>query len=96
MSEKIETIKDEVKGYAIIESVANSEGGRKIIESLKKDALSAINELCFKYKEANHIDLIASCAKLSERMTLLRVFGRASKNKKITLDELEEVLKEDL
>jgi len=94
--EKIKDLEDEKKSYAIFEAVANSEGGQKITKTLKVDILSVLNEITFKYKELTHIQFIALSAKLSEKLTMLRVFARASKNKKVIIEELEAILKEDL
>lgn len=93
--EQIKDLQDEVKNYASLEAVRNSSGGKILIETLKKDILSAMNEICLKYKEATHAEMIAVSAKLAERLTLLRVLTRASNNKKVTKEELEELLKEE-
>lgn len=93
--EQIKDTEQELKNYAVIEALSNTEGGQRIVSLLKDDILSAINDISAKYKTASHAELIAVSAKLSERITLFRVFSRASKNKKLTKDQLEELLKEE-
>lgn len=93
--EQIKDTEKDLKKYASLEALTILDGGKFIIALLKSDILSAMNEICSKYKEVTHAELIAVSAKLSERLTLLRVLTRASGNKKITKEELEMLLLEE-
>jgi hypothetical protein len=93
--EQIESVRKDVKTYALLEAVEKSEGGQLIIKGLKKDIVGAIDKLISSYKTAADPELRAHCAVLGERITLLRAFTRAKKQKKYALAELDELLKLD-
>lgn len=92
-SEKI--VRKDIENYSSLEALKNSEGGQLLIGSLQKDILSCIDVISLKYKDSSHIELVAICAKLSEKIALFRTISRSSKNKKLALDELKLVLEEN-
>jgi hypothetical protein len=92
---KQKAIKEDLKVYASLEAVKNSEGGKILIKSLSDDITAAIMEISAKYKEATHTELIALAAKLSERITILRSITRSSKNKDLAKEELDRLIKEE-
>ena len=93
--EKKDLITKEINKYAAIEAMVNSEGGQLIIKSLKKDIKSCIDEMISKYRSASHTELIATSAKLAERITMYRTLTGSSQLKKIASKDLEELLKEE-
>ncbi len=90
-----EEIQKDIKKYSSIEAVEKSDGGKLLIASLEKDIVSCIDELSAKIKIATHIELVAIVAKMSERLTLLRVIRRAKKLKNLATKELDFLLKEE-
>jgi hypothetical protein len=90
--EQKKVLRAELKTYASLEAIANSDGGKVLIKGLKKDTVSAIDVLISQFRTAPEIELRAACASLRERITLLRAFTRASKNRKFTQGELDELL----
>lgn len=90
--DQTDLIRNDIGTYASIESVANSNGGTLIIKGLKKDVIGSIDVLISSFKTAPDIELRAACASLRERITLLRAFTRASKQKKYAQKELDELL----
>lgn len=84
-----EEIKEAVKKYSAIEATAKSAGGKIILDSLKKDIVSSVDEVCRGYKTLSHTELIAVIAKLSERLSILRIFNNSAKNKKISSNDLK-------
>jgi hypothetical protein len=99
MEKKELTQKDEIKKdigkQAALEAMKNSEGGMMVISSLKKDIMNSIDEISTKYLEDSHPELIAVCAKLSERLVLYRILSGAEKRKKIAIKDLNELLADD-
>jgi hypothetical protein len=87
-------VKKDIGDYSALEAVQKTEGGKLIIASLKKDIMSALDSLSRGYKEISHAELIVLCAKFSERLTLYRMIARSSKNKKLAMEELENLLDE--
>lgn len=83
-------ITDDIKKYKSIEAVANSGGGKIILNDVKSDVVSVIDQLSTKYKELTHIEFIAFCAELSEKLTMMRVLTRAKDNKAMAIEALEE------
>lgn len=85
-------IEDDISKYAKLESLANNEGGKLLIDSSEKDIINSIDTIIGKYKEASHIELIAIIARLEARLSLLRTLTNAGKNKKLAKQELERLL----
>lgn len=92
LKQKEEETKAQIELYGSLEAVANSKGGKVILASLKKDIISCIDSLCSKYPTASQTELIAIVARMSERLALLRSLVRAEKNKKIYIQELDELI----
>ena len=88
-------VKEDIKKYSAIDAVSSTPGGKIVVTSLKKDITSAIDELTSKYKTLNHTEMIALCATLHARLSLLRVLNRAKKLKKLAQEELEFILTEE-
>lgn len=93
-TESINDTKKSLKKYSSIEVVSNTEGGKIIIDSIKSDIVSTIDEISSKYKTVSHTELIALSAKLSERLNILRIFNNAPKNKQLVKEELDFLLNE--
>ncbi len=85
----------ELNAYAALEALAQSEGGRIIIQALKTDILAVLDTLAIKYQTLPHAELIAACADMAAKLDTLRTLTNATKNKKFVYDELVEFLGED-
>ena len=96
MSEESKIIKKDIVGYAEMEAVANSAGGKRLIKSLLSDINGSIEGICHGYREMPHFELISLSARLSERLALLRVLTRAKKNKNSAKDALSALLKDEI
>ena len=88
-------IKKDIQKYSSIDAISNSQGGKIVVTSLRKDVVSTIDELISKYKTLSHTEMIALCATLHARLSLLRVLTRAKKLKKYAMEEMEFILKEE-
>lgn len=91
--EEIEAVQKDVERYALLEAVANSEGGKMIITELGKDAESALQKLLSVYKTAPEMELRSWCAILGERISLLQAFQRAPGQKEGSSKVLADLLK---
>jgi len=89
-----EEVKTDIKKFSALEAVSNSEGGKILVTSLEKDITSSVDELSGKYKTATLNEMVALCARLSERLSMLRAIKGASKLKKLAKEELAFLLKE--
>lgn len=94
MTNKEEVIKD-IRKYSSLEAVSTTPGGKILVTSLKKDIAAVIDELTSKYKTSNHTEMIALCATLHARLSLLRVLNRSKRLKKLAQEELDLILKEE-
>lgn len=92
-SEQVKDVEADVKKYALLEAVENSEGGQMIIVGLKKDVVSAIEKLKSLYKTASEIELRTWCAILDSRFTMLQAYSRAGTNRKFAVETLDELMK---
>ena len=84
---------EDLKRYALLEAVANSEGGKFLISGFQDEVGSALDKIRTLYKTASQEELRAWCAILDSRITLLRSFNRAPNNRKLTGEEINELLK---
>jgi len=92
--DKKEEIKKDIRKFSAITAISNTEGGKILIESLKKDIISSIDEIINKYKNLPHIEMVAVCARLAERIILLRVLNGSKKLVKLAKEDLKFVLEE--
>jgi hypothetical protein len=92
--EKIKEVKADIGKYGALEAIAKMQGGKELIQNLGSDVVSAVENICNKYKEVSHIELISLIARLSERLNLLRTLTRSTKNKKLAREELKNILSE--
>lgn len=90
---EVEDTKRDVRKYALLEAVGNSEGGRYFISLLQKDTVNAMDKIAATYKTASDSELRTWCAVLGERLSLLRLFMRAPKNRAGAVAFLDELLK---
>ncbi len=93
--EKVEIISDELKKFSKLEALSLSEGGELLFKSLMSDAVSAIDTLGNKYSQLSHLEFISLCAEMKTKLDLARVMNKASKNKKIAIEDLEKALLEE-
>ena len=84
-----EEIQEDIKKYSSLEAVGKSEGGQIILKDIKSDIVSTIDQLA-KYGELSHIELIALCAGLSEKLTMMKIMRNAKKNKDMAIEALDE------
>ena len=92
--DKAESILADVENFAALEALGNSEGGKILVESLLSDALNDIESLTGGYKKLSHIELLSLCASLEKSLDTVRAIKRASKNKNMAKDALEEIIGE--
>ena len=87
MENKEEVLKD-LQKYTDLKVLADSEGGKVLIDNLKKDVTRYIDRLASDFREVEHSVLIAHCASLQANLSLLRALQNADNNVKI----VEEIL----
>lgn len=83
---------DDIDVYTALKTVASSDGGKILIANLLKDIVGTVGVLENQYKTLSHIEVIAHCAAMSEKLALLRTLTRASQN----LDDLKKLLEDTL
>lgn len=88
-------VKKDVQKFSAIDAIKDTIGGKIIITSLQKDVVSSVDELMSKYKTLNHIEMIALCARLAERLTLLRVLNKAKNLKRLAQEEMDFLTSEE-
>lgn len=90
---EVEVKEKEVKKYAMLEAVKNSEGGIFIAQTIQEDVLGAIDNLRRLYKTATDAELRTWCAVLDSRISMLFLFKNAPANRKVHADDLAELMK---
>lgn len=95
-NEEANRVADELDVLASLDVLADSEGGKILVKNLTKDIVTTVELLAAKFKTATHVELIAYCAAMKEKLDVLRSLTRSKRNKKFKREELEELLKEPL
>lgn len=85
-----EDIIEDIKKDKAIETMASSVGGKIVIKEIKSGVLSTMEQLSG-YKELSHTELIALCARLTEKLTFMRLVKNAKLNKDMAIEALEEL-----
>lgn len=75
-----------------LNALAEQDGGKLIIDSLRSDIARFVNQLSGEYKTATHFDLVRICADLNATLSLYRALTRAGANMK----EIDEMIKDAL
>ena len=83
---------EDAERYAALDGVANSEGGKILIEGLSSDCVDAIEVIRGSYKTATHAELLALCATLDARLAVLQSLQRAATNKTLARERIAELL----
>lgn len=89
-------MQDELEKFTAIDILSESDGGKVLIESLTKDVVACIETICSSFQTSSHIELVATSAKLKERINLLQVLKRAKKNKEFISDEIKNLIIEEI
>lgn len=87
-------VENDLKTFSALEALTLSEGGKILIDSLKKDVVNGVESVISMYRQAPEIDLRATIAKLQSDLSLLRVLTRSEANKEMAKEELEKMLAE--
>lgn len=78
-----------------IKTLYESEGGKLLADGLVQDIINKISVLSTNYGTLTHVEMIAVCASISEKLFLIRALTRADKNYKQLYSELlDEALRE--
>jgi len=94
MDSQIELITKDLGKYTSLDTVANLEGGKILIDSLVQDITNTTSALAYGHKDKTHIELVSLCSGLAANLTLLKALTRAEKNKEGAKEALEAALKE--
>lgn len=92
-NEGVLAIVDDLNNYAALSAISNQEGGRLLVDGLVTDVMGGIERVTGSYKTLTHVELMAVCAGLKANLDLLRILTRASTNKDLANEALEEAIK---
>lgn len=96
-TEKLEDKKEEekkLKKYKNIASLLRHDGGKELVSLLTKDIITSIDSLSH-YRVLTHPEIVAQCARLTERLDLYRLLTSAKKNAEIVEGILKTEYTED-
>lgn len=85
-----EKITEDIKRYKAIETMSKSLGGKIVLKEIKSDVVSTVDQLATKYGELTHIEMIALCAGLSEKLTMMKLVKNAKENKAMAIEALDD------
>lgn len=79
--------------YQSLLALQNLEGGIILLSALKRDAVSDVDNLISRYKEASHVELLALVASLDAKLQILRLINRAKTNLEGVESFIDELVK---
>ena len=75
--------------YHDLKALADIPGGKILVEALLSDSVSKVETLMSQYQSLSHIEMIALCASIKEKMDVVRALTRAESNLKELSDALQ-------
>ncbi len=90
---RIKAILEDISKFESLSTLKNLEGGKSLILLLRTDVAAAVDTLASSYQKASDVELRGMCARLEARLGVLRLIMRAKKNKELTDEYLDELLK---
>jgi len=85
-----EEVEKDIKTYKSLSALANSEGGKLLIKTLRKDIKSDIDTICSLVNE-DEMKLRVAIMSLKKNIALLQTLTRSKKNLELALEALEQV-----
>jgi hypothetical protein len=89
--ERVIAAADDVDVQSALAAFASSEAGQIMRKSLLDNVGASVSALATSWRTASHIELMALCARLEDRLAILRTFSHARGNleaAEAALDEL--------
>lgn len=88
-------IEKDLSRFKKFEVMANSEGGQEFKKLCLQDIVNAVDILATKFQTLNHIELVAQCAILKERLTTYRLLKNSKENVILASEALQEALDQE-
>jgi len=85
-----EEVEKDIKTYKSLSALANSDGGKLLIKTLRKDIKSDIDTICSLVNE-DEMKLRVAIMSLKKNIALLQTLTRSKKNLELALEALEQV-----
>ena len=94
MKKKPETNEDYLDVLKDIDSLYKTEGGKRLCEALVTDVVGKVNLISTQYPSLPHTELIAHCASIGEKLSIIHTLTRSEEAKKEIEKEIAEALRE--
>ena len=88
--EEKEQLKEDIKSYIDLETLANTSGGKILIKALRSDIVSVISHMTENKEDYTLQQFISSACDIKSKLDILKSLTRAESNK----EELEKILLE--
>ncbi len=92
LTEDQQEIQADVERYGALESLKDSTGGQLLIDRYLEDIIGTVNELGDGYAKLTHIEMIAKCAGMAEKLDVLHTLLNAKANRALAKAALKEAL----
>lgn len=96
LSDEQKMIQEDIEKFAKLDSLANSDGGKLLIEHLRKNVLSALEMVLLGYKDMPEMELRSCIARANERLIILQTLTQSYGNKKQAEKELMDLLENNI
>lgn len=95
-NEVVHSLAEELDTFAELDVLAKSKGGKILVDVLMKDIVADIEAICFNADTFTQQQFIAHASRMKERINLVRILKRATKNKEFLTEEIQEALEDTL
>ena len=93
LQQEIDDTKKELGDAAALDSVANTQGGKKLVEGFVADIIGHVETLCAKHKTLTHLEFITICIDMKNKYDVVKALRNAKNNRVFLSTELKKLLK---
>lgn len=91
---EIVQVEKDLEQFVSLDSIAQSEGGKLLVDRFSRDILGAMERLSMGYGKFTLQEFMAIGAEVREKLTMVRILTRAHKNREAAKERLEELIKQ--
>ena len=74
--------------YHDLKVLGQTPGGKVLVNNYTRDIVSAVSILAHQYKKLSHIEMIAICAGLNEKLSVVQLITRAEQAERELTEQL--------
>ena len=74
--------------YHDLKVLGQTPGGKVLVDAYTRDIVSAVNQLAHQYRSLTHVEMIAICAGMNEKLSVVHTITRAEEAERELTEQL--------